>query len=85
MKEKASILTKCVLGSILAFVLMFGAVLFSSFRNVEEIASPQADGYSISRQYWDPVSSMRIYTVKTPHGTYHVLWESTKGGMCLLK
>lgn len=68
-------------------MLMSGAVLFSSFRTAEigEIASPQAEGYSISREYYNLTYDMRVYTVKTPYGTYHVLWESTKGGMCLLK
>lgn len=41
--------------------------------------------YSIERVYWEPFYDMKIYKVTTPHETYYVLWEASKGGLCTLK
>jgi hypothetical protein len=39
--------------------------------------------YSITRVYRDPIWD--IYKVTTPTGTFEILWESSKGGLCILK
>lgn len=44
-----------------------------------------SSGYSIQRVYSDPIRYFSIYRVKTPTGTYEVLWESNKGGLCVLQ
>lgn len=46
---------------------------------------PAPSKYSITRVYWDPIRDMNIYKITTPTGTFDVLWESSKGGLCVLK
>ena len=48
-------------------------------------AKPQASSYSITRVHYDVVYDMNIYRVSTPKGTFEVLWEKEKGGLCVLK
>lgn len=45
---------------------------------------PSSSNYSIKRVYSDPMTYFSIYRVKTPTGTYEVLWERNKGGLCVL-
>ena len=44
-----------------------------------------SNGYSIQRVYLDPIFGFRIYKVKTPTGTFEVMWEADKGGLCVLQ
>lgn len=46
---------------------------------------PAPSNYSITRVHWDPIWDMNIYRVTTPRGTFEVIWESSKGGLCILK
>lgn len=64
-------------------VLITAMIMCSCVANVE--AAPQASGYSITRVHYDVVYGMNIYKVTTPRGTFEVLWEKDKGGLCVLK
>ena len=69
----------CILGAILfLFIYMCSCVGKAE-------AKPQASGYSITRVHYDMVYGMNIYRVSTPKGTFEVLWEKEKGGLCVLK
>jgi hypothetical protein len=48
-------------------------------------APTPSNGYSIQRVYFDPILNFRIYKVKTPTGTFEVMWEADKGGLCVLQ
>ena len=52
--------------------------------NAGTVSAPST-GYSIQRVYFDPMFGFRIYRVKTPTGTFEVLWEVNKGGLCVLQ
>ena len=52
--------------------------------NAGTVTAP-SNGYSIQRVYFDPILSLRIYKVKTPTGTFEVLWDTNKGGLCVLQ
>lgn len=69
-------------------------IFASSFTRVEvgpvacipEVESEHSvqDGFSIERVHYNLMYDMNIYEVRTPKGTYYVLWEKTKGGLCTL-
>ena len=46
--------------------------------------APQAN-YSITCVHRDVMMGFNIYKVTTPRGTYEVMWEDEKGGLCVLK
>lgn len=52
--------------------------------NAGTVSAP-SNGYSVQRVYFDPILGFRIYKVKTPTGTFEVLWEADKGGLCVLQ
>ena len=52
---------------------------------VDETKEIEASSYSIERVHYDMMYDMKIYRVKTPNGVYTVLWEESKGGLCVLK
>lgn len=52
--------------------------------NVGTVSAP-SNGYSIQRVYFDPMFGFKIYRIKTPTGTFEVMWEADKGGLCVLQ
>ena len=52
---------------------------------VDETKEIEASSYSIERVHYDMMYDMKIYRVRTPQGTYMVMLEETKGGLCVLK
>lgn len=72
--------------TIYAILLSFCVLGFTScVENVNAGSLATPSRYSIKRVHFDPIMGMNIYKVYTPTGTYEVLWESEKGGLCVLK
>ena len=70
---------------IVVFVTVIVSMMFSSYDKVDETKEIEASNYNIKRVHYDMMYDMKIYEVRTPHGTYMVMWEETKGGLCVLK
>ena len=70
---------------IVVFVTVIVSMMFSSYVKVDETKEIEASNYSIERVQYDKMYDMKIYRVRTPQGTYMVMWEETKGGLCVLK
>lgn len=73
--------------TIYAILLSFCVLGFTSCVEVNagSLSASITSRYSIKRVHYDPIMGMNIYKVYTPTGTYEVLWESEKGGLCVLK
>ena len=67
------------------FITIIVSMMFSSYDKVDETKDIEASNYNIERVHYDMMYDMKIYRVKTPYGTYMVMWEETKGGLCVLK
>lgn len=59
--------------------------VFTSSTKTDEVTEINQNGYDITRVHYDMMYDMKIYRVKTPNGVYTVLWEESKGGLCVLK
>ena len=59
--------------------------VFTSSTKTDEVTEINQNGYDITRVHYDMIYDMKIYRVKTPNGVYTVLWEESKGGLCVLK
>ena len=70
---------------IVVFITVIVSMMFSSYVKVDETKEIEAYSYSIERVHYDMIYDMKIYKVRTPQGTYMVMWEETKGGLCVLK
>lgn len=70
---------------IVVFVTVIVSMMFSSYVKVDETKEIEASSYNIERVHYDMMYDMKIYKVRTPQGTYMVMWEETKGGLCVLK
>lgn len=69
---------------IVTLLVVVSAITFSSYDKVDETKEINSS-YNITRVHYDMMYDMKIYEVKTPRGTFFVLWEETKGGLCVLK
>lgn len=56
----------------------------SCVENAQAFPTTTSSDYSITRVYWDPISELKIYKVKTPNYTVTVLRDDGKGGLCVL-
>jgi hypothetical protein len=70
---------------IVVFVTVIVSMMFSSYVKVDETKEIEASSYSIERVHFDHLFDMGIYRVRTPNGTFLVMWEETSGGLCVLK
>ena len=70
---------------IVAVATLMVSMMFSSYDKVDEINEIEASNYKIERVHYDVSFHMKIYKVNTPNGTYLVLWEGKRGGLCVLK
>ena len=68
---------------IVVFVTVIVSMMFSSYVKVDETKEIEASNYSIERVHYDMM--FEIFRVRTPNGTFLVMWEETKGGLCVLK
>lgn len=68
---------------IVVFITVIVSMMFSSYDKVDETKEIEASSYNIERVHYDMM--FEIFRVRTPQGTYMVMWEETKGGLCVLK
>lgn len=68
---------------IVVFVTVIVSMMFSSYDKVDETKEIEASSYNIERVHYDMM--FEIFRVRTPNGTFLVMWEETKGGLCVLK
>ena len=69
---------------LLSFCMLLGLTSCVEKVNANTVPPPTSN-YSINRVHYDPIMNFSIYRVKTPTGTFEVLWERDKGGLCVLQ